>query len=202
MTTKAEVRRIAYRRRRQQRDPVSVSRAILERLFASTPYQTSRTILFYVGVRSEVSTIDHVSLALAAGKSVFVPLCEANELQLFQLKSIDELAPGTYGIPEPKVELRDKEHRNGSIDEIELAIVPGVAFGRDGSRIGNGRGYYDRLFRSISSPTIRVGVAFECQIFDTLPIDEHDVWMDAVVTESAVYGPNKRLIEGDGAGVS
>ncbi len=199
MTTKSEVRRIAYRRRRQQRDRIEIGRTILDRLFASKPYLMSRTILFYIGVRTEVSTIDHVALALAAEKSVFVPLCEGNELRLFQLKDIHELSPGLFGIPEPKVDVRDKQHRIGSIDEIELAVVPGVAFGRDGSRIGNGRGYYDRLFRSITGPTVRVGVAFECQIFDTLPVDEHDVWMDAIVTEAMVYGPNRRLIEAETA---
>lgn len=195
MTTKGDIRKVAYRLRRQQKNRSDVSRVILDRLFSSRPFETSRTILFYIGVRTEVSTIQHVEVALAQDKNVFVPWCEGPELQLYQLKQIDELTPGLFGIPEPKQELRDTPHRKGRIDEVDLAVVPGVAFGRDGSRLGNGRGYYDRLFGALTGPTIRVGVGFECQIFDQLPVDEHDVWMDAVITETAIYGPNKRLFE-------
>lgn len=197
MPSKSEIRKIAYRLRRQQKDRAAVSRVILDRLFQSKPYRTSRTILFYIGVRTEVSTIDHVDIALSQEKNVFVPWCEGSELQLYQLKSIDELIPGLFGIPEPKQELRDDSSRRGSIDEVELAVVPGVAFGRDGSRLGNGRGYYDRLFGAITGPTIRAGVGFECQVFDQLPVDEHDIWMDAIITESFVYGPNSRLFENE-----
>jgi 5-formyltetrahydrofolate cyclo-ligase len=132
---------------------------------------------------------------LSEEKNVFVPLCEVDQLRLIQLKGIEELTPGAYGIPEPAPTVRSQEERIGSIDEIDLAVVPGVAFGRDGSRLGNGRGYYDRLFRSITGPTIRVGVAFECQMFDTLPMNDHDIWMDAIITEVGFYGPNRRLFE-------
>ncbi len=200
LATKTELRSTALRQRREQQDRHAVSQRILDRLFASKTYQTSRTILFYVGVRSEVGTLDHVARALGDGKNVFVPLCDADQLRLFQLKSLEELTPGTYGIPEPSPSVRTLVDRMGSIDEVELAVVPGVAFGKDGSRLGNGRGYYDRLFRAITGPTVRVGVAFECQIFESLPMNDHDIWMDAIVTESAIYGPNRRLFESLEAG--
>jgi 5-formyltetrahydrofolate cyclo-ligase len=137
-----------------------------------------------------------VERALEEGKNVFVPFCQVDQLRLFQLKSTSELMPGRYGIPEASPIARLQDDRWGSIDEMEMAVVPGVAFGKDGSRLGNGRGYYDRLFRSITGPTVRVGVAFECQVFDTLPMNEHDIWMDAIITEAAIYGPNRRLFEG------
>lgn len=195
MTTKSELRKTAGRKRRAQADRPALSNLILDRLFASKRYQTSRSILFYVGVRSEVRTIDHIARALREEKNVFVPLCDVDQLRLIQLKGVEELTPGAFGIPEPAPTVRSQEERVGSIDEIDLAVVPGVAFGRDGSRLGNGRGYYDRLFRSITGPTIRVGVAFECQMFDTLPMNDHDIWMDAVITETGFYGPNRRLFE-------
>jgi 5-formyltetrahydrofolate cyclo-ligase len=195
MTGKAELRKEAFRRRRGQPNRPEQSQRIMDRLFATRPFETSRTILFYVGVRTEVRTLEHVARALTLGKKVFVPLCDADQLRLFALASVEELVPGAYGIPEPSPIARQHAERIGPIDEIDLAIVPGVAFGRDGSRLGNGRGYYDRLFRAVSGPTIRVGVAFECQMFDSLPVNDHDIWMDAVVTEAAIYGPNRRLFE-------
>jgi 5-formyltetrahydrofolate cyclo-ligase len=70
-----------------------------------------------------------------------------------------------------------------------------VAFGRDGSRLGTGRGYYDRLFRERNARTLRVGIAFECQMFETLPADNHDAWMDAVITEAAIYGPKRQDLD-------
>jgi 5-formyltetrahydrofolate cyclo-ligase len=192
---KADIRRNAMRRRRQLRGRVEKSVQIMDRLIASKPYQMCRTIMFYVAVRSEVATRDHIASAIAEGKNVFVPYCDGDQLRLVLLESLDELAPGAFGIPEPEIRIRQLPTRQGTIDEVELAIVPGVAFGRDGSRLGNGRGYFDRLFGSRTGPTVRLGVGFDCQIFDALPVDPHDIWMDAVITESSVYGPNARLFD-------
>ena len=81
-------------------------------------------------------------------------------------------------------------------DQMDLILVPGVGFDRQGNRLGFGRGYYDRLLRPLreeplsaeTKKTLLIGLAFECQLVDQLPIDPHDVAMDAIVTERAVYG--------------
>jgi 5-formyltetrahydrofolate cyclo-ligase len=77
----------------------------------------------------------------------------------------------------------------GSVDvrQIDLFIVPGVAFCADGRRLGNGWGYYDRLLAGVGSTAVKVGLAFDCQLLPWLPSQEHDVRMDLVVTESRTY---------------
>ena len=72
-------------------------------------------------------------------------------------------------------------------DQIDLVVVPGVGFGRDGARMGNGQGYYDRLLERVRPDCVLVGLGYECQLFDDLIVSPHDVFMDKVVTESAVY---------------
>ena len=67
------------------------------------------------------------------------------------------------------------------------SVVPGVAFRRDGARMGNGQGYYDRLLQSVRPECRLVGLCYECQLFDNLIVSAHDVFMDKVVTESGVY---------------
>ena len=71
--------------------------------------------------------------------------------------------------------------------EIDLIIVPGVAFDRRGGRTGHGKGYYDKLLEHARLDTPLVALAFECQMFDEIPMQEHDVFMDKVVTEKASY---------------
>jgi len=70
-------------------------------------------------------------------------------------------------------------------------IVPGVAFDRNGGRIGHGKGYYDKLLQSVRDDSLRVGLAFECQIVDIIPKQSHDASMDYVVTENGSYEGRK-----------
>ena len=108
-------------------------------------------------------------------------------MRLFRLESFTELVPGAYGILEPSVELRELAEKQVSPAAIDMAIVPGVAFDRSGTRLGHGAGYYDKLLAQLRADSPRIALAFECQLFDELPRDAHDVPMNAVVTESALY---------------
>jgi 5-formyltetrahydrofolate cyclo-ligase len=83
--------------------------------------------------------------------------------------------------------LRVQSQRQVAVDQIDLIIVPGVAFDRDGSRLGHGLGYYDKLLARARPETLRVALAFDCQIFPTLPTAPHDVPMHVIVTERAIY---------------
>jgi len=73
------------------------------------------------------------------------------------------------------------------VEELDLIMVPGVAFDRRGGRSGHGMGYYDKLLEHARPDTPLVALAFECQLFEEVPTAEHDVYMDKVVTEAAVY---------------
>jgi len=125
--------------------------------------------------------------ARLAGKRVVVPYCVGEELGLFHLLDDDELAQGTMKIPEPRQELRGLPERRIDPRALDLIVVPGLAFDRHGGRVGYGGGFYDRLLRSTSGATSVVALAFECQIFDTVPMQPHDVYVPKIITESSIY---------------
>src|SRR5262249_20104673 len=125
-------------------------------------------------------------------KRVVIPYCVDERLELFHLSDMDQLAVGTFEVLEPKPELRVSGQRLVPPAEIDLAVVPGVAFDRDGRRLGHGMGYYDRLLTELRADASLVALAFECQMFPGVPTDAHDVPMDKIITERAVYAGRGR----------
>ncbi|MBI4639313.1 MAG: 5-formyltetrahydrofolate cyclo-ligase, partial [Candidatus Tectomicrobia bacterium] len=123
----------------------------------------AKSLLFYVSFGREVETHQMIREALNVGKRVFVPFVQYNTsaLLISEVKEFDrDLEKGTFGILEPKKEFL----REGSIKEIEFILVPGIAFDREGRRLGFGGGFYDRLLSFANSKTLLVGLAFECQL--------------------------------------
>jgi 5-formyltetrahydrofolate cyclo-ligase len=100
---------------------------------------------------------------------------------------MDELQTGMYGILEPRTELRAIEAKRVDPVELDLIMVPGVAFDRRGARTGHGKGYYDKLLQHARPDCPLVALAFECQVFDEIPTEPHDIFMDRIITESTVY---------------
>lgn len=184
---KQQIREKAHANRNAQENKDELSRDIVARCMALPEYQRAKTVLFYIDVRSEVRTRNDLVNALSGGKKIVVPYCVDGELELFHLENYDELSLGMYRILEPMPELRSVEAKRVDVKEIDLIIVPGVAFDRRGGRTGHGKGYYDKLLEHARPDTPLVALAFECQLFDEIPMQDHDVFMDRVVTEKAVY---------------
>lgn len=185
---KSQIRETAHARRREQENKDELSRQIMARFFALPEYQAAAAVMLYLDVRAEVRTRHDLPTALASGKKIVVPWCtEAGLLELFHLESLDELATGMYKILEPKAELRLLPAKRVDVKELDLVMVPGVAFDRLGARMGHGKGYYDKLLEHARSDTPLVALAFECQFFPEIPVQPHDIYMDKIVTQDAVY---------------
>lgn len=184
---KQRIRKQAEANRRAKPDKDEASRIICASVAALPEYAAADTVMWYVDMRNEVRTRQFISTALEGSKRIVVPYCLDNRLELFLLESMDELAPGTYGILEPKAELRALARKRVDVGRLDLVAVPGVAFDRRGARLGHGKGYYDRLLSAVRTDTLLVALAFECQMFAEIPTEPHDVYMDRVVTEKAVY---------------
>lgn len=187
--TKQALRAEARRRRVALPEKELLSRAVWKRLTALPEYERARRVVLYIDHRSEVRTWPFLSDVWHDGKQIVVPYCENGELGLFLLAHLDELEPGMLGILEPHPELRHAPARAVRLESADLVVVPGVAFDRAGGRIGQGAGYYDRLLGRAPEGVAWVGIAFECQMVDAVPMLPHDVPMHKVVTESAVYEP-------------
>ncbi|MEN6493316.1 MAG: 5-formyltetrahydrofolate cyclo-ligase [Thermoguttaceae bacterium] len=191
---KQAIRQQAQANRREQVDKDAVSRMIWQRLASLPEYGRAGTVMGYVHMRDEVRTRSFLPEILKHGKRLVVPYCVGDELELFCLRDLDELALGTFGILEPKPELQAQADRRIDVGQIDLVMVPGVAFDRRGGRVGHGKGYYDRLLRRARPDTALVGLAFECQLFAEIPMQPHDVFMDKVITETAVYEGQGRKV--------
>ena len=185
---KKAIREKAHADRNAQPNREGLSRLICQAVVESPAYRSARAVMYYVDVRSEVRTRDFLPDALRHGKKIVVPYCiEGRVLELFHLESMDELALGMYRILEPKAELRTLPAKRVDVGELDFILVPGVAFTRDGARMGHGFGYYDKLLENARADAPLVALAFECQLFADLPTEAHDIFMDRIVTEKAVY---------------
>ena len=189
---KDEMRSQAHANRRAQPEKEEVNRRIVDRFVALPEYARAQTVMYYIDVRAEVRTRHALPAALASGKRIVVPYCVDGELELFHLESMDELETGMYGILEPRADLREVAEKRVEVTELDLIMVPGVGFDRQGGRMGHGKGYYDKLLEHARPDTPLVALAFECQMFPSIPTQAHDVYMDKVVTEDAVYAGKGR----------
>lgn len=157
------------------------SAAIRARLFRLPDYRKAKTVMFYAAKDLEVQTLDAIRLALKGnskgkGKRVAVPLVKGDKMDAIEIRSAKDLAPGAFGVPEPR---RGKKI---GPKEIDLVVVPGVAFDTNGNRVGYGKGFYDKyLKKSVGART--VGLAYEFQIAPRVPAECHDVRVNFVITE-------------------
>lgn len=184
---KKSIREQAHANRKAQADKEELSQKICETFAALPEFSAAGTVMVYIDVRTEVRTRQNLPALLKSGKRIVVPYCVDKELELFRLEDMDELAIGMYKILEPKNELRESAAKRVDVKELDLIMVPGVAFDRRGARMGHGFGYYDKLLEHARADAPLVALAFECQLFPEIPTQAHDVFMDKIVTETAIY---------------
>ena len=184
---KQVIRQQAHENRRRQESKDEISVRIVDRFMQLPDYASAKTVMFYLDVRDEVRTRQALPLALASGKRIVVPYCLEGELELFHLENMEELELGMYRILEPRKDLRTVKEKHLQPEDLDLIMVPGVAFDRNGGRTGHGKGYYDKLLQHARLDAPLVALSFECQLFDEIPCEHHDIYMDKVVTEDAVY---------------
>ncbi|MBA4030776.1 MAG: 5-formyltetrahydrofolate cyclo-ligase, partial [Planctomyces sp.] len=168
---KAALRQEARDRRKSLRNRSQSSEKIIARLKQLPEWQAARGPLIYLAAGSEVDTWPLVRELLAKGttsassrKRLIIPWCDGDHLSLFRLTDESELETGSFGIREPSAFWRNEPHRRPENSSIDLVIVPGLAFDAAGHRLGQGKGYYDRLLAELPGDTIKIGLAFEAQI--------------------------------------
>ena len=166
---KTEIRKAAHAARKDQADKDRVSTQITDRVAKFPEYEAAKCVMWYVDVRDEARTRHALPDALASGKRIVIPYCVDGELELFHLESMDELEIGMYKILEPRDDLREVASKRVDVKELDLILVPGVAFDARGGRTGHGKGYYDKLLENARPETPLVSLAFECQMFDEIP---------------------------------
>jgi 5-formyltetrahydrofolate cyclo-ligase len=193
MLDSAQLRKniLADRNRLSQKEIETKSTAIQERLLSLEELRDRQNIFVYVSFRSEVATLSLIDALINIGKTVIVPITRIREKRLdaIHINSREtDLEPGYCDIPEPKEELC--KTRKVAPEEIETILLPGSVFDERGGRFGYGGGYYDRFLAKVPQAA-RIGLAFDLQIVEKAPLQEHDEILDMVVTESRVIRSNR-----------
>ena len=175
--------RTELRARRKTADRAKLaedSESLCRRLLSLPEMQRAQTVFCYVSCGGEVETHRLIEQLLAAGKRVAVPRCGRNgAMDAVCIGALDELQPAAMGILEPLPETPAI-----AFSEIDFAVVPAVACGKDGSRLGQGGGYYDRFLEKTSCAF--AAVCLEAYLFPTLPCESHDRFMKIIVTQQRV----------------
>ena len=154
------------------------SEAVMRRVEALPEFEKARVVLLYWSMDDEVQTHDFVNRWYDK-KVLLLPCVEGDDLLLRQYTGPECLVAGEqFGIGEPAATLPVFTE----LERVEMIVVPGVAFDRTGNRMGRGRGFYDRLLKSTPN-AVKVGVAYDFQMIESVPVEPHDVKMNLVVSE-------------------
>ncbi|PLX05103.1 MAG: 5-formyltetrahydrofolate cyclo-ligase [Marinilabiliales bacterium] len=150
------------------------SNRIHEQLSVNSSFVKASTVLFYWSMKDEVYT--HVMVEQwSRSKTIILPTVAGDRLELKQYKGTAKMIEGeNYGIPEPTGPVFKNP------EDIDVVIVPGVAFDLKNNRMGRGKAYYDKLLHNLNA--YKLGVCFDFQLLDSIPVDELDVKMDLVLT--------------------
>jgi 5-formyltetrahydrofolate cyclo-ligase len=192
MERKGKMRREAYDARNAQENKDELSKVIVEKFINLPEYAAAGTIMWYLDVRSEVRTRHMIGDAVNSDKKIVVPYCTVdekgdNKLGLWHLESMDELVVGKWKILEPPKDRWGEKDKEVEPKELDLIMVPGVGFDQRGGRMGNGQGYYDRLLENARPDAPLIALCFESQMFPEILVGPHDIFMDKVITEKAIY---------------
>ncbi len=184
---KATLRRVVRARLRaltaEEREQAGAE--IAQRLWSVPEVASASTLLLFASLPEEVPTDTMAEEARRRGIQVIYPRClpETRELTLHAVSTIAELREGLFGIREPQAEVCPLVR----IEDLDAALVPGLAWDRAGRRLGRGAGYYDRLLAAPPWRAFRCGLFFAVQEVDLVPTDPWDVRLDAVITEKEVW---------------
>ncbi len=189
MTSKERMRQEILAARERESDREGKSLVIQRRLLALPEFGRATTILSYMGVKSEVATGEIIREALAQGKRTAAPYVTREGLRAAFLASPSELVPARFGLLEPSDHVRNDPARICRPGDVDLFVIPGVAFDRKGGRLGHGRAYYDRLLRQARPGSHFIALAFESQVVGEVPMTSTDVYVHAVLTEKGIYRP-------------
>lgn len=173
---------LARRRELSHEEWLESSHQAQQRLIDLPEFRQATCIALYAPTRNEVDTCAIMTSALATGKRVLYPAVCGDRMVFRQVKGVNCLTEGCFGILEPCSTGNDHQ-----ADEADLIVVPGVAFDRSGHRIGYGKGFYDRFLHHPDRTAHLVGLCHDFQLVENdIPAEEHDIRMEIVVTDQRV----------------
>lgn len=161
------------------------SKFIINKFLSTEEFLISKNIMVYMDFKNEVNTKELIQYMLQSNKNVIIPYTDMVNIKIIpvEIKSLDDLVYCKYGYLEPKKECINNPF---SEDQIDLIVVPGVVFDKNRNRVGFGKGYYDKLLSKRRSGVKAIAFAYDFQVLESVPFEEHDIKMDKIITENEV----------------
>jgi 5-formyltetrahydrofolate cyclo-ligase len=175
---------LAARRALSHDEQRMAGKLIQDSFMASSEYAAAGSVALYVATHAEVPTLEVLRGALSAGKTVILPSVAADGLVFREIRSEADLCKGRFNIPEPAATCKSRHPAN-----IDIFVIPGVAFDHYGRRLGYGKGYYDKTLHILEGSGRLFGFCYDFQLVDSIAAEPHDVIMDRVITERRVLTP-------------
>ncbi len=165
---------------------IDKSYSIWEKLKNSEDFNSAHTVMFYSAIDNEVQTEFMIKESIRMGKKIVLPQTVSPNILIPKIiyNYPSDLSPGIFGILEPTKDMPIIKK-----NEIDIIIVPGIAFSKDCMRIGYGKGYYDSFLKDYYNK--KVGIAFWEQVVGYIPKDTHDVLLDKIITDKTIIYCNK-----------
>jgi 5-formyltetrahydrofolate cyclo-ligase len=175
---------LARRRSLSEEEFRSASRIIQQAFLETEEYRQAWSVAVYASIHHEVDTGLIVQTALESGKKVAFPAVVEHRLVFRQVKADSSMKSGVFGILEPCTDCRVFPP-----DEVDVFVLPGIAFDLKGERIGYGKGFYDKTLHRMEGEGRLVGMCYDFQLVDEIVGEPHDVKMDLIITEKRVVRP-------------
>ena len=169
---------LARRKQLEAADYYQLSLQAQQQLIDSDCFKGARVLALYSPINNEVQTRLLFTVARVEGKRVCYPRIKSERLEFLEVTSPHELVPGCFGVAEPQT------GKPLPVTEVDLLVVPGVAFDRAGHRLGYGKGFYDRELARVSTVAVSVGLCFDFQLCERLPRQSHDQPVQFIATEA------------------
>jgi 5-formyltetrahydrofolate cyclo-ligase len=185
--TKSELRR-EYTKMREDMDQSEVERLsekIIDTVLKLPVFKRAETVMVYLNFKNEVDSLKMIEESYKAGKKVVIPYCTKETMEIIpsELNDIEtEIVKGKNGYLQTKKDCV----KPVPIEDIDLIVVPGIAFDKRCYRLGFGAGYYDRFLRKLNFEKPTIGLCYDFQIIHSIPVEEHDVPLDFVITEERI----------------
>lgn len=161
------------------------SEIIISRLMDLDVFKKSKTIMVYLSFKNEVDTYELIEWCFKHNKSVVAPYNIPSEKKIIpcKIKNLDDnIQTSSLGVLEPNIQVV----KEVDLNNIDLIIVPGVAFDKNRNRLGFGGGYYDRFLSRRTKSTPAAAICYDFQLVDEVPIGDFDIPMDMIITENNI----------------
>jgi 5-formyltetrahydrofolate cyclo-ligase len=173
---KSEIRKLIFKRLSEFENKSVLDRLITDKLFSINPFNRILRVFIYNSLPGEVDTSGIIERLLSAGHNVYLPRINGKIMSLIEVNGNTEYIQNSYGIYEPAGEPYE--------GDVDICIIPLVAFDRSRVRLGRGGGFYDRFLQD--SKALKIALAYSVQEYEIIPIEPHDIIMDMIITDREV----------------